>query len=99
MSYPNIPQNALQKGNRIPIEYSRLITAAVVNERFRKLLLTNPEMALSMGYSGEKFNLSVEEKKRLTSIKANSIEDFASQIANNNKTRSQSNSQPCYLFR
>ena len=85
MSYPNIPVNASRNNDRIPIEYSKLITAAVVNERFRKLLLTNPELALSMGYSGESFDLSKEEKKQLTSIKADSLEDFASQLAGNNR--------------
>jgi len=85
MSYPNIPVNASRNSDRIPVEYSKLITAAVVNERFRKLLLTNPELALSMGYSGESFDLSSEEKRELTSIKANSLEDFASQLTNNKK--------------
>jgi len=85
MSYPNIPVNASRNKDRIPIEYSKLITAAVVNERFRKLLLTNPELALSMGYSGESFDLSKEEKKQLTSIKAESLEDFASQLSTGSK--------------
>ena len=38
-------------------EISRLLTAAVINEGFRKMLLTNPELALTKGYKGESFHL------------------------------------------
>jgi len=61
-------------------EISRLLTAAVINEGFRKMLLTNPEMALIKGYKGESFHLSKEERSRITSIHATSLTDFAAQI-------------------
>lgn len=61
-------------------EISRLLTAAVINEGFRKMLLSNPEMALTKGYKGESFHLSKEERTRLTSIHATSLTDFAAQI-------------------
>jgi len=61
-------------------EISRLLTAAVINEGFRKMLLNNPEMALNKGYKGESFHLSKEERSRITSIHATSLTDFAAQI-------------------
>lgn len=61
-------------------EYSRILTAAVVNAHFRQLLLSNPGMAISSGYGGEMFHLPKEEKKRVSSIRASSLEDFASQL-------------------
>ena len=41
-------------------EFSRLISAAVVNQRFCNLLLINPMIALSTGYNGESFHLTAE---------------------------------------
>lgn len=61
-------------------EYSRILTAAVINTHFRQLLLSNPGMAISSGYGGEMFHLPKEEKKRVSSIRASSLEDFASQL-------------------
>lgn len=61
-------------------EFSRLLTAAVVNKQFCKLLLTNPSIALAKGYCGENFNFTKEEKQRVLSITASSIEDFAQQL-------------------
>jgi hypothetical protein len=61
-------------------EYSRIMTAAVVNERFRKLLLSNPSQALKSGYAGEAFNLESEESERISAIKATSLAEFARQM-------------------
>ena len=61
-------------------EYSRIMTAAVVNEKFRKLLLSNPSLALKNGYGGEAFNLAAEESERISSIKATSLAEFARQM-------------------
>jgi len=61
-------------------EYSRIITAAVINLQFRKLLLSNPANAIDTGYAGEKFRLAYEEKNRVASIKATSLADFAMQL-------------------
>lgn len=63
-------------------ELSRLLTAAVVNQRFCKLLLNNPERALACGYNGEAFRLASEEKKRVLSIRARSLAEFATQLTN-----------------
>lgn len=61
-------------------EYSRILTAAVVNSRFREMLLANPDVAISSGYAGEVFHLGNEEKQRLASIRATSLADFARQL-------------------
>lgn len=62
-------------------EISRLLTAAVVNQRFCNLLLSNPASALDSGYNGETFSLASEEKDLILSIQANSLSDFARQLA------------------
>ncbi len=61
-------------------ESSRILTAAVINQRFRNMLLTNPGQALASGYGGEAFHLGREEKDRVASIRASSLEDFAKQL-------------------
>jgi hypothetical protein len=61
-------------------EYSRIMTAAVVNEKFRKLLLSNPRLAIKNGYSGEAFHLALEESERISSIQATSLAEFARQM-------------------
>ncbi len=61
-------------------EYSRILTAAVINVQFRQLLLSNPAKAIESGYGGEMFDLAREEKKRVASIHATSLADFASQL-------------------
>lgn len=63
-------------------EYSRILSAAVINSNFRSMLLNDPVKAVAGGYSGEKFNLGSIEKQHLSSIRANSLADFASQLAN-----------------
>jgi|YelNatPaOPRAMG01_1025707.scaffolds.fasta_scaffold00211_30 hypothetical protein len=59
---------------------SRLISAAVVNQGFRQLLLSNPEKALKAGYNGEAFRLDHEEQELILSIQATSLSDFAMKI-------------------
>jgi hypothetical protein len=61
-------------------EVSRLLTAAVISSQFRQVLLSNPTKALTSGYGGEKFNLPREHQKRVASIRANTLADFASQL-------------------
>jgi hypothetical protein len=70
------------KTTRPQQELSRLLTAAVINTRFRKMLLTNPDKAISAGYGGESFQLPGEETSRLAAIRASSLEDFAFQAHN-----------------
>jgi hypothetical protein len=62
-------------------ELSRLLSAAVINERFCKLLLANPREALSAGYGGETFHLRAEETRRVGAIRAASLSDFAAQLS------------------
>ncbi len=61
-------------------ELSRLLTAAVVNQRFCRLLLANPANALACGYNGESFRLESEIEHRVLSIQAKSLAEFASQL-------------------
>jgi len=61
-------------------EVSRLLTA-VISSQFRQVLLSNPTKALTSGYGGEKFNLPHEHQKRVASIRANTLADFASQLS------------------
>ena len=72
--------NESSSGYRHHDEISRVLTAAVVNEGFRKMLLSNPALALAKGYKGESFHLSTEEHSRLANIHASSLTDFAAQI-------------------
>jgi hypothetical protein len=55
--------------------------AAVVDQEFRDLLLTDPARALAAGYKDEVFNLSPEEEALVLSIQATSLADFAMQLA------------------
>jgi len=62
-------------------EYSRILSAAVFNARFRQALLNNPVQAVTTGYWGEKFQIGNEERKHLASIRATSLAEFATQLA------------------
>ncbi len=53
-------------------EYSRILSAAVINSHFRQMLLNDPVKAISNGYSGEQFNINSEEKVRLSVIRCES---------------------------
>ena len=70
-----------QKPSSSP-EYSRILSAAVINNSFRQKLLKDPVKAVCGGYSGEDFNLNNEDKNRLASIHASSLADFAAQLSN-----------------
>ena len=72
------PKNANRSTNS---EISRIVSAAVVNKHFCSKLLTNPSFAISQGYGGEPFFLTVEQKDRIATIKENSLEGFAAQLA------------------
>jgi hypothetical protein len=71
-----------QKENHISApEISRIISAAVINKRFCVALLADPSSAISQGFFGEPFQLSSEQKNRISRIKENSLEGFAAQLA------------------
>jgi hypothetical protein len=63
-----------------PEAISRLISAAVVDPSFRKLLLSKPEKAILSGYNGELFDLTEFDRAMLCSIQANSLPDFAAKM-------------------
>ncbi|MDK2981607.1 MAG: hypothetical protein PWQ55_1954 [Chloroflexota bacterium] len=62
-------------------EYSRILSAAVINSKFREMLLSDPVKAVSSGYSGEKFDLDREDQNRLATIRATSLAEFASRLS------------------
>lgn len=59
---------------------NRLITAALVSESFRDLLLTDPQAALEQGYNGEKFNVPLEAITKIATIRAENLPDFANEL-------------------
>jgi hypothetical protein len=62
---------------------SRLLSAAVINQEFRDLLLTEPAAAASAGYNGEPFQLETDEQELIRTICATSLADFAQQLSQN----------------
>jgi hypothetical protein len=77
----HISQTANKANHSGNPEISRIISAAVVNKRFCSALLSNPSTAISQGYCGEPFILSLEQKDRISMIKERSLESFAAQLA------------------
>jgi len=65
--------------NDFKSKLSRLIAAAVVNQRFRQRLLTNPAKALE-GYGNEKFEFTPIEREMILSIRVTTLEEFADQV-------------------
>ena len=63
--------------NRNGNELNKLLAAAVVNKKFRELLLTDPKAALNNGYNGETFQLREEDQRLVLSIRAESLAEFA----------------------
>jgi hypothetical protein len=68
------------KNTRPRQEVSRLLTAAVISTQFRKMLLANPAKAINSGYGGEGFQLPREQQKKLATIQAENLSEFASQL-------------------
>lgn len=62
-------------------ELSRLMAAAIINERFRELLLKDPRLALHQGFNGERFYLDPEQEERVLSIQASTLSEFAGHLA------------------
>ena len=63
------------------LEYSRILSAAIVSPQFRKTLLADPSAALRNGYQGETFQLSEEGWACLLSIPRISLPELASQLS------------------
>jgi hypothetical protein len=62
------------------IEINRLLAAAVVSRKFCALLLSDPAQAIAQGFSGERFNLSVEEYNLVLSVRGSSLQEFSRQL-------------------
>ena len=62
-------------------EYSRILSAAVINQRFRDKLLSDPAQAVANGYNGETFDLSEAERKELSLLKGLTLSEFALQLS------------------
>ena len=80
MSPLNFNGSRSSYGANFEREFSRLLTAAVINTRFREMLLSDPARALAMGYAGEAFLLGGDERDKVASIHASSLEEFARQL-------------------
>ena len=76
---PTLPGNLVNSA-RVEPEFSRILTAAVINSHFRQMLLTNPGRAVETGYAGMQFSLAREDKNCLGAIRATSLADFALQL-------------------
>ncbi|MBT3190353.1 MAG: hypothetical protein HN736_17840 [Anaerolineae bacterium] len=61
-------------------QVARLLAAAVVNKKFKQLLLSNPIQALDIGYQGEKFLFTRNERELIFSIQAKSLSELAGQL-------------------
>lgn len=72
---------------------NQLLCAAVINGRFREILLRDPAQALASGYYEHSFSLTAEERDLVMGIRAQKLEDFAEQVhrwISGNATRSDS---------
>ena len=76
-----IPICTVKSTNYSRPEVSRLLTAAIINQSFRKMLLNDPAKAIAGGYSGERFQMNSTEKHQVTSIHASTLAEFATQLA------------------
>lgn len=65
----------------LPAELTRLISVAIISQRFRDLLLHDPARALDAGFHGQQFRLTPEQRELVLSIQAVSLTDFAAQLA------------------
>jgi hypothetical protein len=61
-------------------DISKLLTAAVINERFRVKFLSSRKSALRDGFEGEAFRFTEEEKEQILGISANSLAEFARKL-------------------
>ncbi len=88
-STPQIPRYERTGENHTDKEYSRILTAAVINPQFCRILLSNPGKALAMGFAGEPFKLNSKSHTLLSGIRAQSLPEFA-RLLNGSLTQSYS---------
>lgn len=77
---PTFPTLRHDLNEGVRMECGRLIHAAVINRRFKDMLLANPIKSIEDGFCGEKFAFTWEEKQRIKLIRANSLADFSNQL-------------------
>lgn len=65
--------------NDFESKVSRLIAAAVVNQRFRQTLLTNLAKAIE-GYGNKRFHFTPTERELILLIHATTLQEFADQV-------------------
>lgn len=68
-------------------DVNRLVAAAVVNQKFRDLLLSEPARALASGFQGEEFDLDYHQEALILSIQASSLSEFARQLVDLQSTK------------
>ncbi len=61
-------------------ELNRMLSAAVVSNSFRRLLLRDPVSAVTRGYNGESFEIPADELAQIMKIRAESLAEFATQL-------------------
>jgi hypothetical protein len=66
-------------------EINRLLAAAIVSKNFCSMLIEDPIRAIDVGYLGEAFMLSVQEREMLGQIRAETLQDFAVQLMEGQK--------------
>ncbi len=71
------PRQAAQKDYQ---DSCKMLAAAVINKHFRKQLLDNPEKALEIGFGGQSFQIGLEMKEKIGTIRANDLSEFAFQF-------------------
>lgn len=59
---------------------NQILCAALIDRDFCSELLKNPLQAVAVGYLGNCFELSSEEKQLLIGIEVNTIEEFATRV-------------------
>jgi len=64
----------------VKMECGRLIHAAIISQRFLKMLLTNPIKSIEDGFCGEKFAFTHEEKQHIKRIQALTLAEFSNQL-------------------
>lgn len=63
-------------------DLTKLLSAAVVNRRFRELLLSQPAKALAVGYLGEEFQLDQDDRELILTCQARTLPDLATLLTN-----------------
>ena len=69
-----------QRRSRRPVA-SRLLSAAVTSPRFTRTLLATPALALEIGVADGPINCTVDERRAIAAVRADSLQEFALALA------------------